>query len=102
MALVKETLVLHTPKVCAERRKLLKNFDLWVPDKLAIARQVMGYPYKDHTFVRRNSLYCGLWVHHLRWVFHSEGMQYAAVPGAVLYTTQLYHALRQENMLSTQ
>ncbi|EFQ90850.1 hypothetical protein P3342_004295 [Pyrenophora teres f. teres] len=27
-------------------------------------------------------------------------MTYAAVPGAVMYTTQLYHALRQENLLS--
>ncbi|KAF2649112.1 hypothetical protein K491DRAFT_721960 [Lophiostoma macrostomum CBS 122681] len=102
MALVRETLALHAPNVCAERRKVIKDFDLWTPDKVAITRQAMGHPYKDHTFVRRNSLYCGLWVHHLRCMFHGQGVQDAAVPGAVLYTTQLYHALRQENMLSVQ
>ena len=52
--------------------------------------------YKDFTFVRRNPLHAGLWVHYFRTIFHEFGVEYAAVAGFVLYTTQLYCCLRQQ------
>ena len=36
----------------------------------------------------------------MRTLFHQQGVAYAAVPGTVLCTTQLYHALRQEKCLN--
>ena len=39
-------------------------------------------------------------IHYARNVFHREAVKYAATPGAVMCVTQLYHALRQTELLS--
>ena len=91
------------PASCPQRIKLLDNMDLWNKgiDPIALIRTSLGKPYKEYTFLRRHFLHCGLWVHQMRTLFHQQGVAYAAVPGTVLCTTQLYHALRQENCLNS-
>lgn len=46
-------------------------------------------------------MHCGLYIHFLRTLFHQDAVKYAATPGAVMYTTQLYHALRTEKLLDS-
>ena len=89
------------PTSCPERRFVLRSLDPWDKgmDPIALIRTTLGMPYKDYTFLRRHFLHCGLWVHYMRVLFHQKGVAYAAVPGTVLCTTQLYHALRQEKCL---
>ncbi|KAL8643499.1 MAG: hypothetical protein Q9226_008330, partial [Calogaya cf. arnoldii] len=84
------------PTSCQERKDF---FDKGV-DPIAIIRQALGKPYKKWTFFRRHFMSCGLWVHFMRTLLHQQGVRYAAVPGTVLCTTQLYHALQQENCLN--
>jgi hypothetical protein len=69
-------------------------------DPIAVLRQVLGQPYRDYTFYRRNHTHCGLWIHYARTAFHRDAMTYAAVPGGVMTTTQLYHALRQTELVT--
>lgn len=87
---------------CPERRKVLDALELWDHgvDPIALIRASLGKPYKDYTFFRRHFMHCGLWVHYMRTLFHQQGVVYAAVPGTVLCTTQLYHALQQEKCLN--
>ncbi|KAI4171809.1 MAG: hypothetical protein LQ346_008700 [Caloplaca aetnensis] len=84
-----------------ERRKVLDAMELWDKgiDPIALIRTSLGKPYKEYTFLRRHFMHCGLWVHYMRTLFHQQGVVYAAVPGTVLCTTQLYHALQQEQCL---
>ncbi|KAL8815125.1 MAG: hypothetical protein Q9223_005709 [Gallowayella weberi] len=93
--------VYSLPTSCSERKRVLDDMKLWEKgvDPIAMIRKSFGRPYKDYTFLRRHFLHCGLWVHYLRVRFHQQGVAYAAVPGTILYTMQLYHALRQENCL---
>lgn len=51
-------------------------------------------------FLHRNPIHCGLLLHNMRVNLHLSGATYAATPGGVMCTTQLYHALRQEKLLS--
>lgn len=91
------------PTVCPERKKILGAFDNWDQgiDTIALIRNSLGRPYKEHTFFRRHFMHCGLWIHYMRTImFHQQGVAYAAVPGTVLCTTQLYHALKQEQSLN--
>ncbi|KAL8851246.1 MAG: hypothetical protein Q9221_003877 [Calogaya cf. arnoldii] len=90
------------PNSCQERKDVLnalKFFDKGV-DPIAIIRQALGKPYKKWTFFRRHFVNCGLWVHFMRTLLHQSGVRYSAVPGTVLCTTQLYHALQQEKCLN--
>lgn len=53
-------------------------------------------------FLHRNPIHCGLLLHNMRVNLHLSGAAYAATPGGVIYTTQLYHTLRQEKLLPDQ
>ena len=87
---------------CPQRKKLLQNMEVWDKgvDPVAVIRITLGKPYRDYTFLRRHFLHCGLWVHQMRTLFHQQGVEYTAVPGTVMCTTQLYHALQQESCLN--
>jgi hypothetical protein len=84
------------PKNDEHSNALLKSHEEWRMDALAMIRVMMGTQYKQWTFVRRNPLCASLWVHYLRVTFHHQGIHYAAVPGFILNTTQLYCCLRQQ------
>lgn len=100
MRIVKQS-VYDLPTSCPERKKVLGVLDTWDKgiDPIALIRTSLGRPYNDYTFFRRHFMHCGLVVHFMRPLFHQQGVVYAAVPGTVLCTTQLYHALQQEQCL---
>jgi hypothetical protein len=88
------------PKVCPNLAKVVKSVEyLLKADPIATARSVLGEPYKDYTFYRRNPTHCCLWIHSARTAFHQDAMTYAANPGGIMTTTQLYHALRQNELV---
>ncbi|KAM3499751.1 hypothetical protein MY10362_007013 [Beauveria mimosiformis] len=90
----------------SHRRAVLRAAGLWDKDPIWAARKlavVAGFlpkvrspPFK---FLRRNPMYCGLLVHHMRTTLHMEGLRYAAAPGALVGVVQLYHALRREGLV---
>lgn len=98
--------MLDVPKSSQERDGLLRVVLKWDKDPIREARERMvalgvlpsriPSPFK---FLHRNPLHCGLLIHNMRATLHYTGVQYAAIPGAVMCITQLYHALRQEKLL---
>jgi hypothetical protein len=98
--------MLNLPASCQERNRVLGVATKWDTDPIYKFQQQMitlgllpppGTP--SFKFLRRNPMYCGLWIHSMRTSFHYNGVHYAAAPGDVMVTTQLYHALRQEKCL---
>lgn len=91
------------PKACPQLKGMIEEAEKWLSvDPFALIHQMTftsQRPYKQYTFFRRHPLYCGLWIHHARVLYHKHGVTYAAVPGGVMYTTQMYHALHQEKLL---
>ncbi|KAM3566478.1 hypothetical protein ARSEF4850_000522 [Beauveria asiatica] len=90
----------------AHRRAVLRAAGLWDEDPIWAARKLAvaaGFLPKvrspPNKFLRRNPMYCGLLVHHMRTTLHMEGLRYAAAPGALVGVVQLYHALRREGLV---
>ncbi|KAF6814326.1 hypothetical protein CMUS01_12666 [Colletotrichum musicola] len=50
-------------------------------------------------FLAHNPLFCGLYIHFVRALFHRTGIEFASKPGNVMHSVQLYQALRQEKLL---
>ncbi|KAL8980519.1 MAG: hypothetical protein Q9205_004414, partial [Flavoplaca limonia] len=94
--------VFDLPKSCMEWRNVLRAFEHWDKgiDPIARIREALGRPYTEYTFFRRHFMHCGLAIHFMRTLFHQQGVAYAAVPGTVLCTAQLYHALKQEKCVN--
>lgn len=89
-----------------ERRPVLGAATKWDRDPMMSTRDKMmkfgsmnKTPLEEFKFLRRNPLHCGLWIHKIRTTFHGKGVEYAARPGALMVAVQLYHALRQEELL---
>ncbi|KPM42245.1 hypothetical protein AK830_g4351 [Neonectria ditissima] len=89
-----------------ERNRVIKAVTKWDRDPLSTCRLQMsrlgllpdnGPP--AWRFLHRNPIHCGLLLHNMRVNLHVSGATYAATPGGVMCTTQLYHALRQEKLL---
>lgn len=95
-----------SPESSPERKKLWALAFMWDDDPLYHIKDAhmmeTGNAHRNErwSFLRLNPLFCGLWIHHMRTSFHYEGVNYAAVPGAVMCTAQLYHALKQEALLA--
>ncbi|KAH7305437.1 hypothetical protein B0I35DRAFT_413836 [Stachybotrys elegans] len=98
--------MLSVPLASKPRSKVLRAVSSWDKDPMYLYREQLdslgllpntGPP--PFQFLHQNPMYCGLWLHHMRQVFHMSGVEYAAAPGALMATTQLYHALRQEGKL---
>ncbi|KAI0143489.1 hypothetical protein GGR57DRAFT_518763 [Xylariaceae sp. FL1272] len=95
----------NVPTKSKEWQQLVKDLAYWENDVLYYCRDAMKdelgmngyYPFK---FLERHPLYCGLWIHHLRSSFHKFGAIYAAGPGGVMCTAQLYHALKLEGLVA--
>ncbi|KAF7555341.1 hypothetical protein G7Z17_g2208 [Cylindrodendrum hubeiense] len=56
---------------------------------------------RPSSFLLHNPLFCGLWIHYARVLFHEIGVKCAAKPGAVLCAVQLYAAVRQQQQNSS-
>ncbi|KAL1799343.1 hypothetical protein ACET3X_003380 [Alternaria dauci] len=88
------------PGASSDMKKLIKSLGgITEADPIAAIRSTQGETYKEYTVWRRNPTQCGLWIHFARTIFHREGAKYAATPGAVMCATQLYHALREPQLL---
>ncbi|KAH7109943.1 hypothetical protein EDB81DRAFT_832677 [Dactylonectria macrodidyma] len=92
-----------------ERSRVLKAATKWDRDPISTCRlqmiQLELLPENSPPawrFLHRNPIHCGLLLHNMRVNLHLSGVTYAATPGGVMCTTQLYHALRQEKLLSDQ
>uniref|UniRef100_A0A8H7NQU8 DUF6604 domain-containing protein n=1 Tax=Bionectria ochroleuca TaxID=29856 RepID=A0A8H7NQU8_BIOOC len=72
---------------------------LLIRDQMIELGQIRGPGAHAFQFLCRNPMHCGLWIHMMRTTFHRSGAEYIAEPGAVMVTTQLYHALCQEKLL---
>ena len=91
-----------------ERKEVLHVVTRWNRDPAYIARMTMFENGKikmedlglEYTFLRRHPTFCGLLLHHYRSHLHYRGVEVAAYSGGLMCTTQLYHALRNENRLS--
>lgn len=101
--------MLQVPTSSTERHRVLAVATKWDKDPIWMGRKEMialglmaDKNPPSFKFLRRNPLHCGLLAHHMRVTLHTSGLQYAAPPGALMCTTQLYHALRQESLLSDQ
>lgn len=89
------------PNASSDMKKLVRSVGkIMEADPIALLRQALDRPYREYTVWRHNPTHCGLWIHHARTIFHREGAKYAATPGAVMCATQLYHALRESQLLS--
>ncbi|KAH6976511.1 hypothetical protein BKA56DRAFT_589718 [Ilyonectria sp. MPI-CAGE-AT-0026] len=57
-----------------------------------------GYESEHRTshFMLHNPVFCGMWIHYVRVSMHKAGVLYAATPGAVLHSVQLYTAVQQQ------
>ncbi|KAF5234223.1 hypothetical protein FAUST_7749 [Fusarium austroamericanum] len=53
-------------------------------------------PSRPSSFLLHNPIFCGLWIHYVRVLFHQTGVRYAARPGALLHAVQLCTAVRQQ------
>ncbi|KAK1613492.1 hypothetical protein BDP81DRAFT_336918 [Colletotrichum phormii] len=74
---------------------------LWGPGKdpfnaIRIASRLKS---RASNFLEHHPMYCGLFLHYVRTLFHRVGAEYAAKPGNVLHGIQLYQALQQEGFL---
>ncbi|KAF4978473.1 hypothetical protein FZEAL_5159 [Fusarium zealandicum] len=94
------------PTSSTERDKVLSVATKWDKDPIWACRETMirqgllpGKNPPEFKFLHRNPIHCGLLIHNMRATFHLSGVRYAAVPGGLMCTTQLYHALRHEKLL---
>lgn len=74
----------------------------WKSDPVAGYKNQHGVHAKPHNFLRRNPLFCGLWIHHMRTQFHITGVQVARCWGSVVHTFGLYYAMKKEGLLEPQ
>lgn len=105
---IKRTM-LNVPVSSSERHRVLSVATKWDLDPIWTTREKMlaiglleSRNNPEYKFLRRNPMHCGLLIHNMRATFHTAGAQYAATPGALMVTTQFYHALRNEKLLPEQ
>ncbi|KAM0230501.1 hypothetical protein ACHAPO_009266 [Fusarium lateritium] len=81
-------------KIIGNMRDMLKvkkdGYDIFT-----VARIAANGIDRPSSFFLHNPLFCGLWINYVRMNFHQNGVVYAAKPGALLHTVQLYTAVRQ-------
>ncbi|KAH7000764.1 hypothetical protein EDB80DRAFT_724433 [Ilyonectria destructans] len=71
--------------------------DIFTVFRTALCRG-SGYESENGTssFLLHNPVFCGMWIHYVRVRMHKAGVIYAATPGAVLHSVQLYTAVQQQ------
>lgn len=76
---------------------IINGVDIFTASRMALNRGSRdGSVSRSSSFLLHNPLFCGLWIHYARVLFHQTGVRYAAKPGAVLHAVQLYTAVRQQ------
>ncbi|KAH7471243.1 hypothetical protein FOMA001_g13142 [Fusarium oxysporum f. sp. matthiolae] len=75
----------------------INDVDIFTASRMALNRSSRNESAsRSSSFLLHNPLFCGLWIHYARVLFHQTGVRYAARPGAVLHAVQLYTAVRQQ------
>ncbi|KAG6980387.1 hypothetical protein FocnCong_v009731 [Fusarium oxysporum f. sp. conglutinans] len=75
----------------------INGVDIFTASRMALNRSSRNESAsRSSSFLLHNPLFCGLWIHYARVLFHQTGVRYAARPGAVLHAVQLYTAVRQQ------
>ncbi|KAK7586288.1 hypothetical protein V3481_009033 [Fusarium oxysporum f. sp. vasinfectum] len=75
----------------------INSVDIFTASRMALNRSSRNESAsRSSSFLLHNLLFCGLWIHYARVLFHQTGVRYAAKPGAVLHAVQLYTAVRQQ------
>ncbi|KAM7213090.1 hypothetical protein V8F06_011513, partial [Rhypophila decipiens] len=108
---MQRSVVQGVPSSCKGWESVVELLMQWDEDPIRDARnevkglgvnttdQKWNFEPAENQFLYRNSIYCGLQLLYARVTFQGTGVQFAAPPGVVLYTMQLYHALRQEKLI---
>ncbi|KAH7191415.1 hypothetical protein BKA60DRAFT_584785 [Fusarium oxysporum] len=75
----------------------INDVDIFTASRMALNRGRRNESAsRSSSFLLHNPLFCGLWIHYARVLFHQTGIRYAAKPGAVLHAVQLYTAVLPE------
>ncbi|EXK76386.1 hypothetical protein FOQG_18873 [Fusarium oxysporum f. sp. raphani 54005] len=75
----------------------INGVDIFTASRMALNRGSRNESAsRSSSFLLHNPLFCGLWIHYARVMFHQTGVRYAAKPGAVLHAVQLYTAVRHQ------
>lgn len=100
--------MLGVPATMPERNEVLSVVTAWDEDRLyneviRLVEKGIVNPNllrKPFTFLRRNPLYCGLYVHHMRTTLHELGTKYVVKSPALIGMMQLYNALQHSGLIS--
>ncbi|WYZ35066.1 hypothetical protein EsH8_I_001342 [Colletotrichum jinshuiense] len=84
-----------------DMRDCLKLATMWGggKDPFNVIRIASGLQERPSNFLEHHPVYCGLYLHYVRTLFHRTGIAYAAKPGNVMHGIQLYQAVQQEGLL---
>ncbi|KAJ4244163.1 hypothetical protein NW764_016578 [Fusarium oxysporum] len=78
-------------------RVKINGVDIFTASRMALNRDTRNESAsRPSSFLLHNPLFCGLWIHYARVLFHQTGVRYAAKPGTLLHAVQLYTAVRQQ------
>ncbi|KAK2470412.1 hypothetical protein H9L39_18029 [Fusarium oxysporum f. sp. albedinis] len=84
-------------------RVKINGVDIFTASRMALNRDTRNESAsRPSSFLLHNPLFCGLWIHYARVLFHQTGVRYAAKPGALLHAVQLYTAVRQQQQQQQQ
>ncbi|KAF6821735.1 hypothetical protein CPLU01_12447 [Colletotrichum plurivorum] len=91
----------RTPELKKAIKDIQELSTMWAPgrDIFKMFRVAGGIQDRDSAFLAHNPLFCGLYVHFVRALFHRTGIEFASKAGNVMHSVQLYQALRQEKLL---
>ncbi|EXL39720.1 hypothetical protein FOCG_17691 [Fusarium oxysporum f. sp. radicis-lycopersici 26381] len=84
-------------------RVKINGVDIFTASRMALNRGTRNESAsRPSSFLLHNPLFCGLWIHYVRVLFHQTGVGYAAKPGSLLHAVQLYTAVRQQQQQQQQ
>ncbi|KAJ2902833.1 hypothetical protein MKZ38_000027 [Zalerion maritima] len=82
-------------------RTVIADGKLWTLDPINQFKisTKLAPPTESNVLLKRHPLFCGLWLHTHRMLFHELGVAYANSWGSVMYTGHLYNAVLHERLL---
>ncbi|EPE09289.1 hypothetical protein F503_07065 [Ophiostoma piceae UAMH 11346] len=72
----------------------------WDDDPIAVLKTRKNLPTRTpQAYLRRNAIFCGVWLHFIRARYHEAGTAMAMAWGTVVFMGQLYFAMRREGVM---
>lgn len=93
-----ETYGSRSPELSNAMTDIQEISTMWAPGRDIFTLFRIGLRDRDSAFLAHNPMFCGLYVHFVRGLFHRTGVEFAS-RGNVMHSVQLYQALRQERLL---